>query len=243
MVNNVTKFKCGDIIYDNEYNHYGVILGSEYVPVFIASQNEEVVEEFVGYAWYRQDSGHFYNLCVPAKYVEHVKNDLPEDFKFFYGLSDMLSHIRVDYTVIDDGDIKTGYNLPLIGVLESVCLIDAIDRSAYISKNVFAEHPEVFLNECEYAFKLQWENCEEADVVFYRVWDWLFVCCDVIISYFQLNVNTPRQITIKNKGGQKKMKKYFVVYNGKFMGGSTEVEGEREALSDRFNSISWKRWS
>lgn len=27
------------------------------------------------------------------------------------------------------------------------------------------------------------------------------------------------------------MKKYFVVYNGKFMGGSTEVEGEREALS------------
>lgn len=171
MVNNVSlnKFKCGDIIYDNEYNHYGVILGSEYVPVFIASQNEEVVEEFVEYAWYRQDSGHFYNLCVPAKYVEHVKNDLPEDLKFFYGLSDMLSHIRVDYTVIDDGDIKTGYNLPLIGVLESVCLIDAIDRSAYISKNVFAEHPEVFLNECEYAFKPQWENCEEADVVFYRV--------------------------------------------------------------------------
>ena len=111
MVNNVIKFKCGDIIYNNEYNHYGVILGSEYVPVFIASQNEEVVEEFVGYAWYRQ----------------------------------------------------------VIGVLESVCLIDAIDRSAYISKNVFAEHPEVFLNECEYAFKLQWENCEEADVVFYRV--------------------------------------------------------------------------
>lgn len=33
------------------------------------------------------------------------------------------------------------------------------------------------------------------------------------------------------------MKKYFVVYNGKFMGGSTEVEGEREALSARFNSI------
>lgn len=27
------------------------------------------------------------------------------------------------------------------------------------------------------------------------------------------------------------MKKYLVVYNGKFMGGSTEVEGEREALS------------
>ena len=53
--------------------------------------------------------------------------------------------------------------------LESVCLIDAIDRSVYISKNVFAEHPEVFLNECEYAFKLQLENCEEADVVFYRV--------------------------------------------------------------------------
>lgn len=64
------------------------------------------------------------------------------------------------------------------------------------------------------------------------------MCCDVIISYFQLNVNTPRQITIKNKGGQKKMKKYFVVYNGKFMGGSTEVEGEREALSARFNSVS-----
>ena len=171
MVNNVTKerYECGDIIKDNEYNHYGVILGSEYVSVFIASQNEEVVEEFVGYAWYRQDSGHFYNLCVPAKYVEHVKNDLPEDLKFFYGLSDMLSHIRVDYTVIDDGDIKTGYNLPLIGVLESVCLIDAIDRSAYISKNVFAEHPEVFLNECEYAFKPQWENCEEADAVFYSV--------------------------------------------------------------------------
>ena len=41
-----------DSIKDNEYNHYGVILGSEYVPVFIASQNEEVVEEFVGYAWY-----------------------------------------------------------------------------------------------------------------------------------------------------------------------------------------------
>ena len=98
----MTKFKCGDIIYDNEYNHYGVILSSEYVPVFIASQHEEVVEEFVEYAWYRQDSGHFYNSRVPAKYVEHVKNDLPEDLKFFYGLSDMLSHIRVDYTVIDD---------------------------------------------------------------------------------------------------------------------------------------------
>ena len=27
------------------------------------------------------------------------------------------------------------------------------------------------------------------------------------------------------------MKKYLVVYSGKFMGGSTEVEGEREALS------------
>lgn len=75
MVNNVTKerYECGDIIKDNEYNHYGVILGSEYVPVFIASQNEEVVEEFVEYAWYRQDSGHFYNPRVPAKYVEHVK--------------------------------------------------------------------------------------------------------------------------------------------------------------------------
>lgn len=36
----------------------------------------------------------------------------------------------------------------------------------------------------------------------------------------------------------KKMKKYLVVYNGKFMGGSTEVEGEREALSARFNSVS-----
>ena len=37
MVNNVTKerYECGDIIKDNEYNHYGVILGSEYVPVFI----------------------------------------------------------------------------------------------------------------------------------------------------------------------------------------------------------------
>lgn len=46
------------------------------------------------------------------------------------------------------------------------------------------------------------------------------------------------QITIKNKGWQKKMKKYLVVYNGKFMGGSTEVEGEREALSARFNSVS-----
>lgn len=34
------------------------------------------------------------------------------------------------------------------------------------------------------------------------------------------------------------MKKYLVVYNGKFMGGSIEVEGEREALSARFNSIS-----
>ena len=34
------------------------------------------------------------------------------------------------------------------------------------------------------------------------------------------------------------MKKYFVVYNVKFMGGSTEVEGEREALSARVNSVS-----
>lgn len=66
----------------------------------------------------------------------------------------------------------------------------------------------------------------------------MFVCCKHIIPHLKLNVNTPMQITIKNKGVQKKMKKYLVVYNGKFMGGSTEVEGEREALSARFNSVS-----
>ena len=95
-------------------------------------------------------------ICVMAK-TQYSYND------WWVDPNDIIK------TNIDDGDIKTGYNLPLIGVLESVCLIDAIDRSAYISKNVFAEHPEVFLNECEYAFKPQWENCEEADVVFYRV--------------------------------------------------------------------------
>lgn len=167
MVNNVIKFKCGDIIYNNEYNHYGVVLGSEYVPVFIASQNEEVVEEFVEYAWYRQDSGHFYNPRVPAKYVEHVKNDLPEDLKFLYDISDRLSHVRVDYVISGERWGTTiGYHKLLTQVLNSDHLLAVIERC--VNAGVFAED-KIFFNEFEYSARRSFATYDNVEIGFYRV--------------------------------------------------------------------------
>lgn len=51
MVNNVIKFKCGDIIYDNEYNHYGVVLSQSITP-----RGGDIVE----YIWNRKDTGNFF---------------------------------------------------------------------------------------------------------------------------------------------------------------------------------------
>ena len=159
-----TTLKRGDIV--RRYNRnkgmyqYGVVADTL---VFLENKCVTCVI-------YREKSQTFCTWTdVEEVFMRIEQESLPSRFCFLSDISKIFAHVRIDYSVIDDGDIKTGYNLPLIGVLESVCLIDAIDRSAYISKNVFAEHPEVFLNECEYEFKLQWENCEEADVVFYRV--------------------------------------------------------------------------
>lgn len=94
MVNNVTKFKCGDIIYDNEYNHYGVILSQSITP-----RGGDIVE----YIWNRKDTGNFFVPIVSPRYIEHVTHrKLPEDLKFLYDISDRLSHVRVDYVTLVD---------------------------------------------------------------------------------------------------------------------------------------------
>lgn len=156
------RYECGDIIYDNKFNHYGVAFC--YLRTF---QNGEIIEENVEYVWYFPDSGHFYNPCVSVKYIEHIKNDLPEDLKFFYGLSNILSHTKADYSVIDDDWVESGYNLPLIEILKGRDLVNVIDRCAYVNKNIFTERPELFLYECIYEFKQQWGD-DGAGVVFYR---------------------------------------------------------------------------
>ena len=51
VVNSVIKFKCGDIIYDNEYNHYGVVLSQSITP-----RGGDIVE----YIWNRKDTGNFF---------------------------------------------------------------------------------------------------------------------------------------------------------------------------------------
>ena len=160
MVNNVIKFKCGDIIYDNEYNHYGVILSQSITP-----RGGNIVE----YIWNRQDTGNFYVPIVSTSSVELFHNSLPEDLKFLYEISDRLSHVKVDYVV--SGEIcktQIGYHARLPQVLDSDNLSAVIERCVDVNKGVFAED-KVFFNEFEYWFRRCWAKYISAEIRLYRV--------------------------------------------------------------------------
>lgn len=158
MVNNVTKFKCGDIIYDNEYNHYGVILSQSITP-----RGGDIVE----YIWNRQDTGNFYVPIVSTSSVELFHNSLPEDLKFLYEISDRLSHVRVDYVI--SGEIwgtTIGYHKLLTQVLNSDNLSAVIERC--VNAGVFAED-KIFFNELEYFARRRLAIETSAEIRFYRV--------------------------------------------------------------------------
>lgn len=160
MVNNVIKFKCGDIIYDNEYNHYGVILSQSITP-----RGGDIVE----YIWNMKDTGNFYVPIVSTSSVELFHNSLPEDLKFLYEISDRLSHVRVDYVVSGERcKTQIGYHARLPQVLDSDNLSTVIERCVDVNKGVFAED-KVFFNEFEYWFRRCWAKYDNVEIRFYRV--------------------------------------------------------------------------
>lgn len=160
MVNNVIKFKCGDIIYDNEYNHYGVILSQSITP-----RGGDIVE----YIWNRKDTGNFFAPIVSTSSVKHYHNSLPNDLKFLYDISDKLAHVRVDYVISKDGfEKRTSYHKLLTQVLDSDNLSIVIERCVDVNKGVFAED-KVFFNEFEYWFRRRWVKYDNVEIIFYRV--------------------------------------------------------------------------
>lgn len=156
----LNKFKCGDIIKNNEYNHYGVVLGQ-----YITPRGRDIVE----YIWNRQDTGNFYIPIVSTSSVELFHNSLPEDLKFLYDISDRLSHVRVDY-VISGERCKTqiGYHARLPQVLDSDNLSAVIERCVDVNKGVFAED-KIFFNELEYFARRRLAIETSAEIRFYRV--------------------------------------------------------------------------
>lgn len=155
----LNKFKCGDIIKDNEYNHYGVILGQSITP-----RGGDIVE----YIWNRKDTGNFFVPIVSPRYIEHVTHrKLPEDLKFLYDISDRLSHVRVDYVI--SGEIwgtTIGYHKLLTQVLDSDNLSAVIERC--VNAGVFAED-KIFFNELEYFAKRRLAIETSEEIRFYRV--------------------------------------------------------------------------
>ena len=150
------KFKCGDIIYDNEYNHYGVILS-------------QCGGDIVEYIWNRQDTGNFFVTIVSTSSVELFHNSLPEDLKFLYEISDRLSHVRVDYVISGERLGTTiGYHKLLTQILDSDNLSMVIERCVDVNKGVFAED-KVFFNEFEYWFMRCWVKYDNVEIRFYRV--------------------------------------------------------------------------
>lgn len=160
-MNNVTKFKCGDIIYDNEYNHYGVVLSQSITP-----RGGDIVE----YIWNRQDTGNFFVPIVSPRYIKHViHRKLPEDLKFLYDISDRLSHVRVDYVISGERWGTTiGYHKLLTQVLDSDNLSAVIERCADVNKGVFAGD-KIFFNELEYFARRRLAIEISAEIRFYRV--------------------------------------------------------------------------
>ena len=161
MVNNVIKFKCGDIIYNNEYNHYGVILSQSITP-----RGGDIVE----YIWNRKDTGNFFVPIVSPRYIKHViHRKLPEDLKFLYDISDRLSHVRVDYVISGERWGTTiGYHKLLTQILDSDNLSMVIERCADVNKGVFAED-KIFFNELEYFVRRRLAIETSAEIRFYRV--------------------------------------------------------------------------
>ena len=160
-MNNVSlnKFKCGDIIKDNEYNHYGVVLRQ-----YITPRGEDIVE----YIWNRQDTGNFFVPIVSPRYIKHViHRKLPEDLKFLYDISDRLSHVRVDYVISGERWGTTiGYHKLLTQVLDSDNLSAVIERC--VNAGVFAED-KIFFNELAYWLSRCWANYDSVEFSFYRV--------------------------------------------------------------------------
>lgn len=154
------KFKCGDIIYDNEYNHYGVILSQSITP-----RGGDIVE----YIWNRQDTGNFYVPIVSTSSVELFHNSLPEDLKFLYEISDRLSHVRVDYVVSGERcKTQIGYHKLLPQVLDSDNLSAVIERCVDVNKGVFAVD-KIFFNELEYFARRCWAKYDNVEIRLYRV--------------------------------------------------------------------------
>lgn len=152
------KFKCGDIIYNNEYNHYGVILSQSITP-----RGGDIVE----YIWNMQDTGNFYVPIVSTSLVELFHNSLPEDLKFLYEISDRLSHVRVDYVVSGERcKTQIGYHARLPQVLDSDNLSAVIERC--VNAGVFAED-KIFFNELEYFARRRLAIETSAEIRFYRV--------------------------------------------------------------------------
>lgn len=162
-MNNVSlnKFKCGDIIKDNEYNHYGVVLRQ-----YITPRGEDIVE----YIWNRKDTGNFFVPIVSPRYIKHVTHrKLPEDLKFLYDISDRLSHVRVDYVI--SGEIwgtTIGYHKLLTQILDSDNLSMVIERCADVNKGVFAGD-KIFFNELEYFARRRLAIETSGEIRFYRV--------------------------------------------------------------------------
>lgn len=161
MVNNVIKFKCGDIIYNNEYNHYGVILSQSITP-----RGGDIVE----YIWNRKDTGNFFVPIVSPRYIKHViHRKLPEDLKFLYDISDRLSHVRVDYVISGERWGTTiEYHKLLTQILDSDNLSMVIERCADVNKGVFAGD-KIFFNELEYFVRRRLAIETSAEIRFYRV--------------------------------------------------------------------------
>lgn len=160
MVNNVplNKFKCGDIIKNNEYNHYGVVLGQ-----YITPRGGDIVE----YIWNRKDTGNFFVPIVSTSSVKHYHNSLPNDLKFLYDISDKLVHVRVDYVISKDGfEKRISYHKLLTQVLDSDNLSAVIERC--VNAGVFAED-KIFFNELAYWLSRCWANYDSVEFSFYRV--------------------------------------------------------------------------
>lgn len=157
----LNKFKCGDIIKDNEYNHYGVVLRQ-----YITPRGEDIVE----YIWNRKDTGNFFVPIVSPRYIKHViHRKLPEDLKFLYDISDRLSHVRVDYVISGEIWGKTiGYHKLLTQILDSDNLSMVIERCADVNKGVFAGD-KIFFNELEYFVRRRLAIETSAEIRFYRV--------------------------------------------------------------------------
>lgn len=153
------KFKCGDIIYNNDYNHYGVVLSQSITP-----RGGDIVE----YIWNRKDTGNFFVPIVSPRYIKHViHRKLPEDLKFLYDISDRLSHVRVDYVISDERWGTTiGYHKLLTQILDSGNLSAVIERC--VNAGVFAED-KIFFNELEYFARRRLAIEISAEIRFYRV--------------------------------------------------------------------------